>query len=143
MAATSPGRETPSAGPSPPSTSYLGLPDLPIPRVPRGLPSPFEAPNLIVPFEKADPKKVIGDSYTAQLSPSVSTVFVFDVSSTYQGKTCTLALRIPPAFDLPAFTPLHINAPGGISVSRVDGQTPAVGQTGPVGSVASVGYDGQ
>lgn len=143
MTTTSPNREPPSVGPLPPSTSYLGLPELPVPHVPRGLPSPFQAPSLIVPFEISNPKKVIGDSYTAQLSPTVSTVFVFDVDSAHQGKTCTLALHIPPPFDFPAFTPLHINAPGGIIVSRVDGQVPTVGQTGTLGSVASVEYGSQ
>lgn len=96
-----------------------------------------------MPFEKANPNKVIGDGYTAQLSPTVSTAFAFDIDSAYQGKTCTLTLRIPPAFDFPDFTPLHINAPGGVSVVRVDAETLTGSQTKPVGSIASVGYNGQ
>ncbi|KAH9883102.1 hypothetical protein J1614_000472 [Plenodomus biglobosus] len=98
-----------------------------------GAPTGPSTPNLIVPFDKANPKKVIGDGYTAQLSPTVSTVFVFDVDSVHQGKTCTLALHIPAAFDFPAFTPLHINAPGGVTVSRV-------GISRPIGSVASIDF---
>lgn len=127
-------------GPLPPSTSYLTLPDLPLPHVPRGIPSPFQAPILIVPFEKANPKKVLAEEYTAQLSPIVSTIFVFNIDPAYQGKTCTLALHVPLAFDFSAFSPLHINAPGGVTVSRVDNAVPMLSASGPVGSVASVDF---
>jgi glucan endo-1,3-beta-D-glucosidase len=52
---------------------------------PVGLQGPFEAPNLIVPVDKSDPSKVIGNGYVAQLSPTLATVFLYDVRPEYQG----------------------------------------------------------
>lgn len=108
-----------------------------MPNVPRGLPEPFETPHLIIPIDKANPSNVTGNGYVAQLSPTVSTVFVFDVKPTQQGKTCTLTFDVPPAFDYPALAPLHIQAPGGIEVSRLRNTvSPNASVVGTIGSVA-------
>ncbi|RYN54916.1 hypothetical protein AA0118_g9007 [Alternaria tenuissima] len=40
-------------------------------------------------MDKADPTKVIGNGYTVQLSPTASTVFVYDVRPEFTGKACT------------------------------------------------------
>ena len=132
--------------PPPPSTTSQGLflTDLPIPNVPHSLPEPFEAPHLIVPIDRANPTKVIGNGYTAQLSPIISTVFVYDVSPAHQGNTCTLVFLMPPAFEYSEFAPVKTRAPGGISVSRLNNQVSAevsasnVGDSSPVGGVALI-----
>jgi glucan endo-1,3-beta-D-glucosidase len=110
----------------------------------------FEAPHLIVPIDKANPSKVVGNSYTAQLSPTMSTIFVYDVHPEYQGKLCNLVFFMPPAFSLPDLAPAKIQSPGGISVSRInnDAATPdmnssSVGGSAPVGVVRSIQSDNQ
>lgn len=105
------------------SQSRLAIESLPKPSDPPiGLQGPFEAPNLIVPVDKADPSKVIGNGYVAQLSPTMSTVFVFDVRPENQGKTCNLAFHMPPAFPWPDMSPVKSRSPGGIIVSSVGQQ---------------------
>jgi glucan endo-1,3-beta-D-glucosidase len=102
------------------SQSRLAIESLPTASAPPvGLQGPFEAPNLIVPVDKSDPSKVMGNGYVAQLSPTLSTVFVFDVRPETQGKTCNLALYVPPAFPWPDMSPVKIRSPGGIIVSSV------------------------
>lgn len=131
---------------SPPSSSRLSFTNLPIPDGPRSLPEPFQAPHLIIPVDKADPAKVIGNGYIAQLSPTVSTVFVYDVPPAHQGKTCTLVFHMPPPFESPDSAPVKIRVPGGISVSELNNQVPAevsakmVGSSSPVGSVPLVQF---
>lgn len=87
--------------------------------LPVGLESSFEAPNLIVPVDKSDPSKVIGNGYVAQLSPTLSTVFVFDVRPENEGKICTTAFHVPQTFIWADMSPFKIRSPGGIVVSSV------------------------
>jgi glucan endo-1,3-beta-D-glucosidase len=87
-----------------------------------GLRGQFEAPNLIVSIDKANPSKIIGNGYTAQLSRTLSTVFVFDVRPEFQGKTCELAFYMPPLFPFLDLAPVKIRSPGGITVSSVGQQ---------------------
>lgn len=99
---------------------------------------------MIVPFDKDHPNKVIGNGYMAQLSPTVSMAFAYDISPAHQGKTCTLVFHIPPAFEYPDLAPIKIRAPGGMSVSRLSSQVfdgPSIkgaGSSTPIGGVAYV-----
>ncbi|CAO2648377.1 Nn.00g076440.m01.CDS01 [Neocucurbitaria sp. VM-36] len=144
-------RPTPTVVPSPssPSSSGLSFTDLPIPDVPRSLPEPFEAPHLIIPIDKADPTKVVGNGYNAQLSPTISTVFVYDINPIHKSKTCTLVFQLPPPFQFPDFAPVKIRAPGGISVSRLSNKVSTevsaqnVGTSSPVSVVPVVQFGQQ
>jgi glucan endo-1,3-beta-D-glucosidase len=103
-----------------PSTSSFRLVDVPIPSsVPIDLRGAFEAPHLIVPIDKANPTRVVENSYIAKLSLAFSTVFVFDVCPEYQGKLCNLVFFMPPAFKFQDLSPVIMRSPGGISVSRL------------------------
>lgn len=84
----------------------------------RGLTPPFVAPNVIVPIDPTNPTKMIGNSYTAQISPTRSTLFVFDMPPS-SPKTCNLVFTVPPAFDPTYIAPMQISSPGGITVSRL------------------------
>ncbi|KAF2633231.1 glycoside hydrolase family 17 protein [Macroventuria anomochaeta] len=95
--------------------------------------------------KNADPSKVIGNGYVAQLSPTMSTVFVFDVRPEDQGKTCNLAFHMPPASPWPDMSPVKIRSPGGIIVSSVGQQAASaeisandVGSSNFVGWVPSI-----
>lgn len=89
---------------------------------PVGLQSAFEASSLIVPVDKSNSSKVIGNGYVAQLSPTLATVFVFDVRPEHQGKVCNLAFHMPPASPWPDMSPIKVRSPGGIVVSGVGQQ---------------------
>lgn len=134
-----------------PKSSSIRLTDLPTPTsVPTGLHGPFEAPHLIVPIDKADPSKVVGNGYTALLSPTVSTVFVYDVRPEFQGRVCNLVFFMPPALPFGEFSPAKNRAPGGILVSRLRSRVASphisadsVGGSTPVGTVPSIQPDNQ
>ena len=107
--------------PSPVSSTPLHLESLPQP-IFTSLQEPFEYPHQLIPINKADPTKAIGNGYTVQLSPTISTVFVYDVRHEFAGKACTLALHMPPPFSMPEMAPVHIRSQGGVSVSRIANQ---------------------
>lgn len=124
------------------SESQLAIESLPTSSVPPvGLQGLFEAPNLIVPVDKADPSKAVGSGYVAQLSPNMATVFVFDVHPENQGKSCNLAFHMPPASPWPDMSPVKLRSPGGIIVSSV-GQQAASAEisANDVGSSSVIGW---
>ncbi len=106
------------------------------------IPEPFESPNLIVPIDKANPNHVIGNGFVAQLSPTISTVFVYEMSPADAGKTCTLVLYLPPPFEFQDLAPVQIRAPGGISVARLSNPISATADANDIGSVIPVGMVG-
>ncbi|KAH7089649.1 glycoside hydrolase superfamily [Paraphoma chrysanthemicola] len=132
-------------------SSSLRLSDIPTPTsVPIGIRGPYESPNLVVPIDKANPTRVVGNGYTGQLSQSLSTIFVFDVRPEHKGKICNLLFFVPPAPPFPDMSPARIRTPGGITVSRLsNGATRAdvsaidVGPSTPVGVAPSIQSGGQ
>jgi glucan endo-1,3-beta-D-glucosidase len=62
----------------------------------------------------------MGNGYTVQLSPTISTVVAIDISPEYAGKTCTLALHMP-SFSVQA---VNVRNPGGISITRLTNNIP-------------------
>jgi glucan endo-1,3-beta-D-glucosidase len=115
-----------------------------------GLRGAFEAPHLIIPIDKGDPTKVVSNGYTALLSPTVSTVFVFDVAPEQQDKICNLVFFVPPALPFQDLAPVKIRSPGGISVSRLDNHPASqdisasnVGSAAPFGTAPSVQFANQ
>jgi glucan endo-1,3-beta-D-glucosidase len=122
---------------SPPAGPFPGLPIL---NQQRGLRPPFVAPYLIVPIDSSNPNAVIGNQYTAQISVTRSTLFVFN-NDYDAGRTCNLVFALPPTFDPHYPSPYTFNIPGGIQLSRLDrpadgtASASAVGGSTPVGSV--------
>jgi hypothetical protein len=103
------------------------------------LQEPFEYPHQLISVDKTNPTKVVGNGYTIHLSPTISTVFVYDIRPEFAGKTCTLALHMPPPFPIPETAPIQVRAPGGISVSRITNQVPDTVSTQNVGNSNLVG----
>jgi glucan endo-1,3-beta-D-glucosidase len=84
----------------------------------------------------------VGNGYAAQLSPTLSTVFVFDVRPNLQGRICNLVFFVRPISLLEYLSPAKIRSPGGISVSRLSSRVDSprisadsVGSLTPVGTV--------
>lgn len=107
--------------------------------IPRGLKEPFMAPSQIVPIDIADPEKVVGNGYTAQISSTMSTVFVFQPNRAYKSMTCNLAFYVPPGFRFENLAPFTIRANGGISVSRLENVLSSTVNSNNVGKSIHVG----
>ncbi|KAL9624901.1 MAG: hypothetical protein Q9160_000948 [Pyrenula sp. 1 TL-2023] len=106
------------------------------------LTNPFEYPHLIIPVDSANPDTAYGTQFNGHFSPTISSLFNFDIPSTYTNKTCTVVFLLPAANSGASFT---LSGEGGITVSSL--QSPATQQTtynsvpgsaGTVGAIDSV-----
>ncbi|KAL9108836.1 MAG: hypothetical protein Q9227_006493 [Pyrenula ochraceoflavens] len=125
---------TSPAGPSPPSTSSCAT----------TLGAGFEFPHLIVPVNSAQPSTQYGTTYSPHFSPTISSLFNFDIPSNDAGKTCSLVFLLP-AQDQLRTSSFTLSGAGGISVNALS--SPATNSTtfnsvpsssGTVGNVQSV-----
>lgn len=55
----------------------------------------YQYPHLIVPVSSTSPNTAYGTQYFATISSDTSTIFNFDVPSSYAGKTCNLIFLLP------------------------------------------------
>ncbi|KAL9061108.1 MAG: hypothetical protein Q9162_000253 [Coniocarpon cinnabarinum] len=55
----------------------------------------YEYPHLIIHADSANPTSASGTSYNGIASPSVSSLFNFDIPSSDAGKTCSLVFLLP------------------------------------------------
>ncbi|KAF1917862.1 glycoside hydrolase superfamily [Ampelomyces quisqualis] len=101
--------------------------------------------DLSCPASSANPAKVVDNGFTAQLSPTVSTVFMFDIRPEHESKLCNLVFFMPSPFPIPDIAPVHLRSPGGIAVARLDNTATipqisanSVGSSTPVGIVSSI-----
>jgi glucan endo-1,3-beta-D-glucosidase len=97
------------------------FPGFPIPSQPRGLSSPFVAPYVIVPIDSSDPNAVIGNQFTAQISPTRSTLFSFNIQPEPGKSTCNLVFALPLLSNPSYVAPYIMLSSGGIGVSRLVG----------------------
>ncbi|KAK4540310.1 hypothetical protein LTR36_009622 [Oleoguttula mirabilis] len=86
----------------------------------------YQYPHLIVPVNSAEPDTAYGTQYNGTITPTTSTIFNFDLPSSYAGKTCSLVFLFPEqaALETSAFT---FNGQGGISVNELS--SPATQET--------------
>ena len=62
---------------------------------PTNLDGTYSSPNLIVPVSSASPDKSYGTSYDGVVNSTVSSLFNFDIPSSYASKTCSLVFLFP------------------------------------------------
>ncbi len=107
------------------------------PGCPASLSSNHEFPHLIVPVYKDASTKAGGTNYNGTFSPTVSSIFNFDIPESDSGKTCSLVFLLPNKDELvsSAFT---LSGSGGLNVARL--KSPATEQTS-YNTVPSVDYD--
>ncbi|KAK2593266.1 hypothetical protein QQS21_009031 [Conoideocrella luteorostrata] len=67
----------------------------PPPGCPANLNGPYEFPHLIIPVDKSNPDKAAGTSYFGEVTPTISSIFNFDIPASDNGKTCTLVFLFP------------------------------------------------
>ncbi|KAF1817042.1 hypothetical protein P152DRAFT_469536 [Eremomyces bilateralis CBS 781.70] len=59
------------------------------------LSGPYEAPHLIIPVDSSKPDEVPGTSYFGQVTPTVSSIFNFDIPESYAGSKCSIIFLFP------------------------------------------------
>ncbi|CZT18171.1 uncharacterized protein RCC_04011 [Ramularia collo-cygni] len=93
---------------------------------PTNLSGAYEYPHLIVPVDSANPTTAKGTSYFGTVSPTVSSVFNFDIKPEDAGKTCSIVFLFPKQEDLETSS-FTFNGKGGMKVTSLAG--PATEQT--------------
>ncbi|KZZ98538.1 GPI anchored cell wall protein [Moelleriella libera RCEF 2490] len=82
----------PPASPPPPAVQPVHPPAH---VCPADLHGPFEFPHLIVPLDRSNPGKAGGTSFFGEITPTISSVFNFDIPPADNGKTCSLIFLFP------------------------------------------------
>ena len=67
---------------------------------PADLSGDYEFPHLIIPIDSSSPDEAYGTQFNGTVTPTVSTIFNFDIPATAAGKTCTLVFLFPRQEDL-------------------------------------------
>ena len=62
---------------------------------PADLPSDYQFPHLIVPVSKSKPDQAGGTAFNGVINSDTSTIFNFDIPSSYSGKQCKLEFLFP------------------------------------------------
>ncbi|KAJ6028106.1 hypothetical protein N7540_003682 [Penicillium herquei] len=55
----------------------------------------YQYPHLIIPISSSSPDTAYGTQYFGNVSTTVSTIFNFDIPSSYEGSTCNLVFLFP------------------------------------------------
>jgi len=115
-----------TASPSPASSSAVTAAAPSGTACPASLNGEYQYPHLIVPVDSQQPNKAYGTQYNGTITPTVSTIFNFDLPTSYSGKTCSLVFLLPEqaALETSAYT---FNGQGGITVNELS--SPATQQT--------------
>lgn len=126
--------ETPSPADPPPTTLITKTSVLPAASAsgvsatgcPASLSGSYEFPHLIVPVDKDSPSTAAGTSYNGTFSPTVSSIFNFDIPGSDSGKTCSLVFLLPTQDEL-VTSAFSLSGSGGLDVAQL--KSPATAQT--------------
>ncbi|KAL8953111.1 MAG: hypothetical protein Q9222_000994 [Ikaeria aurantiellina] len=86
---------------------------------PAALSSGFEYPHLIVPVDKDQPDTALNTGYNGHFSPTVSSIFNFDIPPSDEGKTCSLVFLFPTRDQLQTSN-YTLSGSGGIDIVRLN-----------------------
>ena len=87
---------------------------------PADLSGAYEFPHLIVPVDSSAPTTAKGTSYNGIISPTVSSIFNFDIPAADAGKTCSLVFLFPTRSDL-VTSSYELSGTGAMNVSQLTG----------------------
>lgn len=59
------------------------------------IPQTKQYPHLIVPIDSTNPTTALGTSYNGTITPTISSIYNFDVPASDAGKTCNLVFLFP------------------------------------------------
>ena len=80
----------------------------------------YQTPHLIVPISSSFPDESCGTSYTGQINSTTSTIFNFDIPSSYSGKQCSVVFLFPQKSDLETSS-YDFSGSGSLSFSQLSG----------------------
>ncbi|KAK6000490.1 hypothetical protein QM012_003736 [Aureobasidium pullulans] len=83
----------------------------------------YQTPHAIIPVNKNSPSTSYGTQYDAYLSSSNSTVFNFDIPSSYAGKQCTVIFLLPNKSQL-VTSDFTMSGSGGIKFDQLTSPAP-------------------
>ncbi|KAG9695510.1 hypothetical protein KCU95_g13497, partial [Aureobasidium melanogenum] len=83
----------------------------------------YQTPHAIIPVNKDSPKTSYGTQYDAYLSSSNSTVFNFDIPSSYSGKQCSVIFLLPNKDQL-VTSDFTMSGAGGIKFDQLSSPAP-------------------
>ncbi|KAL8902262.1 MAG: hypothetical protein Q9207_004816 [Kuettlingeria erythrocarpa] len=86
----------------------------------------FEFPHLIVPVDKNQPDTAANTGFNGIVSPTVSSIFNFDIPPSYEGRTCTSVFLFPTRESLQTSN-FTLSGSGGLEVNRL--VSPATAET--------------
>ncbi|KAG9525196.1 hypothetical protein KCV07_g1540, partial [Aureobasidium melanogenum] len=83
----------------------------------------YQTPHAIIPVNKNSPSTSYGTQYDAYISSSNSTIFNFDIPSSYAGKQCTVIFLLPNKSQL-ATSDFNLSGAGGITFDQLTSPAP-------------------
>ncbi|KAG9666699.1 hypothetical protein KCU99_g9644, partial [Aureobasidium melanogenum] len=83
----------------------------------------YQTPHAIIPVNKNSPSTSYGTQYDAYISSSNSTIFNFDIPSSYAGKQCTVIFLLPNKSQL-ATSDFSLSGAGGITFDQLTSPAP-------------------
>ncbi|KAL9028591.1 MAG: hypothetical protein Q9196_003064 [Gyalolechia fulgens] len=93
-------------------------PSSPAKSCPTDLSGDFEFPHLIVPVDQSHPDTAANTGFNGHFSPTISTIFNFDLPSSLEGRTCSLVFLFPQRESLQTSN-YTLSGTGGINVTRL------------------------
>jgi hypothetical protein len=78
----------------------------------------YQYPHLIVPISSASPTTAYGTSYFGTISSNTSTLFNFDIPSSYSGKVCSLIFLLPLQSELETSS-YTFSGSGGVEIEQL------------------------
>ncbi|KAH8787348.1 putative GPI anchored cell wall protein [Hyaloscypha sp. PMI_1271] len=81
-------------------------------------PGNYQYPHLIVPISSSSPTAASGTSYFGTISSNTSTIFNFDIPSSYSGSTCNLIFLLPLLSELETSS-YTFSGSGGVDFSQL------------------------
>jgi hypothetical protein len=78
----------------------------------------YQYPHLIVPISSSSPTTASGTSYFGTISSNTSTIFNFDIPSSYSGSTCNLIFLLPLLSELETSS-YTFSGTGGVDFSQL------------------------
>ncbi|KAL8765556.1 MAG: hypothetical protein Q9209_007427 [Squamulea sp. 1 TL-2023] len=86
---------------------------------PASLAGDFEFPHLIIPVDKNRPDAALGTSFNGLITPTVSSLFNFDLPASLEGQTCSLVFLFPTRDQLQTSN-YTLSGTGGLIVERLE-----------------------
>lgn len=108
-----------------PATSVPAT-SVPASACPTSLSGAYQTPHLIVPISSSSPDTAYGTQYGVTINATTSTIFNFDIPSSYSGQQCSLIFVLPEQSQLATSSYTYEAADGGaISFGQLSGAASA------------------